>query len=150
MKQNIEHIESEVTQPNLGCQMIGMEVVDFAIKSKQKIEKDKIGFGIELKHNISQDGNIEVDIKVIMNDGNIENLLCSINVLYRFFLSGYPEWLDTNNHNSGMLPTDLVHIINGIAISTSRGVMFTKQQGTFLEGVCLPIIDLASLHQQPN
>jgi hypothetical protein len=145
MEQNEEHIESI-----LGCQMIGMEVIDFEIKSKQRIQKDKIGFGIELKHNISQDGNIEVDIKVIMNDGNIENLLCSINVLYHFFLSGYPEWLSINNHNSGILPMDLVHIMNGIAVSTSRGVMFTKQQGTFLEGICLPIIDLASLQQQPN
>jgi hypothetical protein len=145
MKQNEEHIES-----SLGCQMIGMEVVDFEIKPKQRIQKDKVGFGIELKHNISQDGNVEVDIKVIMNDGNIENLLCSINVLYHFFLFGYKEWLEINNHNSGVLPNDLVHIINGIAISTSRGVLFTKQQGTFLEGVCLPIIDLSSFHQQPN
>lgn len=145
MEQNEEHIES-----SLGCQMIGMEVVDFEIKPKQLIQKDKVGFGIELKHNISQDGNVGVDIKVIMNDGNIENLLCSINVLYHFFLSGYTEWLDANNHESGVLPTDLVHIINGIAISTSRGVLFTKQQGTFLEGVCLPIIDLGSLQQQPN
>jgi hypothetical protein len=150
MEQKVEHIESDVIQPSLGCQMIGMEVVDFEIKSKQRIQKDKIGFGIELNHNISQDGNVEVDIKVIMNDGNIENLLSSINISYHFFLLGYEEWLDCNNHKSGVLPTDLVHIMNGIAVSTSRGVMFTKQQGTFLEGVCLPIIDLASLHQQPN
>ncbi|MCU0469498.1 MAG: hypothetical protein MUF58_12940 [Arcicella sp.] len=145
MEQNKAHIES-----SLGCQMIGMEIVDFEIKSKQNIQKDKLGFGIELKYNISQDGNIEVDIKVIMNDGNIENLLCSVNILYHFFLSGYQEWLSINNHKSGELPIDLMHIMNGIAVSTSRGVLFTKQQGTFLEGVCLPIIDLASLHQQVN
>lgn len=145
MEQNVEHIES-----SLGCQMISIEVVDFEIKSKQQIQKSKVGFGIELKHNISQDGNVEVDIKVIMNDGNIENLLCSINVLYHFFLSGYQEWLDISNHNSGALPTDLVYIMNGIAISTLRGVMFIKLQGTFLEGVFLPIIDLASFHQQTN
>jgi hypothetical protein len=145
MEQNEEHIEL-----SLGCQMIGMEVLDFEIKPKQRIQKDKVGFGIELEHNIGQDGNVEVVIKVILNDGNIENLLCSINISYQFFLSGYEEWLDINNQKSGVLPTDLVHIMNGIAISTLRGVMFMKLQGTFLEGVFLPIIDLASFHQQPN
>lgn len=143
MEQNLGHIES-----SLGCQMMGMKVVDFDIKPKQRIQKDKIGFGIELKHNISQDGNVEVDIKVIMNDGNIENSLCSINILYHFFLSDYQEWLNANNHKSGTLPTDLIHIMNGIAVSTSRGVLFTKQKDTFLEGICLPIIDLSSFHQQ--
>jgi hypothetical protein len=150
MEKNEEHSGSSITQPNLSCQMLGMEIIDFEINPKQTFQKDKVGFGFELKYNVSHDGNVEVDIKVIMNDGNIENLLCSINVLFRFFILGYQEWLEINNYKIGQFPIDLMHIMNGIAISTSRGVLFTKQQDTFLEGICLPIIDLASFHQQSN
>lgn len=149
MIQQETYTELESKQPDLGCQIVGMKVLDFELKSKRVINKENIGFGIELKHNISQDGNIDVDIKVSMNDGNVDNPLCSINIDYNFKLLGYKEWLDFNNHSSGTLPMDIVNIMNGIAVSTSRGVMFTKQQGTFLEGICIPIIDLASLHQQP-
>ena len=147
-----QEIETQPTTnaPHLGIQMKAMEVTDFEIKSKRAIQQDQLAFGIELSHTISTDGKIQVDIQVSINHEDRADLLCSINVSYSFILINYQEWLDFNNSKSPVMPSDYANLMNGIAISTLRGILFMKLQGTFLEGVCLPIIDLSGLQVQQN
>lgn len=138
-EENIEEMDSF----QLGYQLTGIELVDFEIRSKRKIENSIIGFQIAITHNIIQDGTVKVDAKVSIVEK--EEILSSTNIICTYKLDNYQQWLDLNNFQSGTLPTEFANLINGITISSLRGVMFTKLQDTFLETVILPVIDLATL-----
>ena len=52
------------------------------------------------------------------------------------------ENLDISEEGKGVLvPKDLLVKLAGLTISTGRGIIFTKFQGTIIEGLVLPIID---------
>lgn len=138
-----EEEKKELIDITLQYQLIGIELADFEIRSKKVIDKDTLEFKIAITHNISPDGTVKVDVNVNIIDK--EELLCSLNSICTFKLGNYYEWLIINKLEEGVLPTQFVNLINGMTISTLRGILFVKLQGTFLETVFLPIIDISML-----
>jgi hypothetical protein len=132
--------ESEFKDIQLSYQLIGMELVDFEIRSKREIKDGLINFQIEINHKISQEGIVEVNAKI--NILSESESLSSTNIICTFLIANYKEWLEWKNFENGTLPTEFTILINGITISTLRGVMFTKLQDTFLESAILPVINL--------
>ncbi len=137
---------SALDEVTLGYQLIGMELVDFEIRSKRAIEDSLINFKIEINHIISEDGKVHVNAKssILYNDES----LSSTNIVCTFLIENYKEWLDLQGLTNGVLPTGLANIINGITISTLRGVMFVKLQGTFLASIMLPVVDVQVFQHQ--
>ena len=132
--------ESEFNEVPLGYQLIGMELADFEIRSKREIKDCLINFKIEINHIISEDGKVQVNARIsILHE--VESL-SSTNIICTFLIENYKEWLDLQGLTNGQLPTELANLINGITISSLRGVMFIKLQDTFLESIILPIVDM--------
>ena len=134
------NIASELNEVTLGYQLIGMELADFEIRSKRDIKDGLINFKVEINHTISQDGKVQVNAKIsiLHNDES----LSSTNIICTFLVENYKEWLDLQGLTNGILPIELANIINGITISTLRGVMFIKLQDTFLESIILPVVNM--------
>lgn len=132
--------ESEFNDLQLEYQLIGMELVDFEIRSKRELKDGLINFKIEINHIISEDGKVQVNAKIsILYE---TESLSSTNIICTFLIANYKEWLNLKGFENGILPTDFANLINGITISTLRGVMFIKLQDTFLESIILPIVDM--------
>ena len=133
-------IDLEFNELQLEYQLIGMELVDFEIRSKREIKNGLINFQAEINHRISQDGQVQVNAKISILHEN--ESLTSTNIICTFLIGNYKEWLDLKGFENGILPTDFANLINGITISTLRGVMFIKLQDTFLESAILPVVNL--------
>lgn len=132
--------ESEFNEVPLGYQLIGMELADFEIRSKREIKDGLINFKVEINHAISEDGKVQVNARIsILHE---DEILSSTNIICTFMIENYKEWLDLQGFKNGILPTELANLINGITISSLRGVMFIKLQDTFLESIILPIVDM--------
>ena len=132
--------ESEFNEVQIGYQLIGMELADFEIRSKREIKDGLINFKVEINHAISEDGKVQVNARIsILHE---DEILSSTNIICTFMIENYKEWLDLQGFKNGILPTELANLINGITISSLRGVMFIKLQDTFLESIILPIVDM--------
>lgn len=61
-----------------------------------------------------------------------------------YFLAEHKSFLEKNDQGMVSIPPDLLAILNGIAISTTRGMMFDMFKGTPLHGAILPLLDVKS------
>ena len=47
--------------------------------------------------------------------------------------------------NKYEVPEELEIVLKSAGISTSRGIIFSELEGTYLQGIILPLVDIASL-----
>ena len=80
-----------------------------------------------------------VNVEIRNNDQSF--ILGSITLSCIFEISNFSEVIQTNSEGQFVIPEGLVHVLNSISISTTRGVIFSTFKGTFLHGAVLPIID---------
>lgn len=59
-----------------------------------------------------------------------------------FALADFATHIHKNEQGIAVLPPDLMATLNGIAISTTRGIMFGVFKGTPLHGALLPLMDV--------
>ncbi len=59
-----------------------------------------------------------------------------------FSLADYTSHIPKNDQGIAVLPPELMATLNGIAISTTRGIMFGVFKGTPLHGALLPLMDV--------
>jgi len=59
-----------------------------------------------------------------------------------FALAGFNTLVYKNEQGIAVIPPDLLAILNGIAISTTRGILFGVFKGTPLHGAILPLMDV--------
>lgn len=59
-----------------------------------------------------------------------------------FLLADFNTLVHKNDQGIAVIPPDLLATLNGIAISTTRGIMFGVFKGTPLHGALLPLMDV--------
>lgn len=59
-----------------------------------------------------------------------------------FTIADYAAVVQKNEQGIPVIPSDLQAILNGVAISTTRGIMFGVFKGTPLHGALLPLMDV--------
>jgi hypothetical protein len=59
-----------------------------------------------------------------------------------FSLADFQTLVYKNDQGIAVIPPDLLATLNGIAISTTRGIMFGVFKGTPLHGALLPLMDV--------
>ena len=141
-----ENIDEPINDMLFNYQLIEMELLDFEICSKRAFKLDALGFEIGVTHNISQTGVLKVEVKVSIIENDYS--LSGTTIACVFKLDNYNEWLGLKGFEVGVLPSQFANLVNGISISTLRGVMFTKLQNTFLSSVILPIVTLSTLEAE--
>lgn len=80
-----------------------------------------------------------VHVEILTED--LSQVLGGISVSCIFELKNFGEFIKFESTGKHTLPQELVEIINNIALSTTRGIMFATFKGTPLHNAFLPIID---------
>ena len=140
----------ENKQIALNWQFRGIELVSSSVTnpSVPDLNISAFNFQIEVENRINVEEKLTsviVKVTVTVNDPPLH--LGSITTNNVFEIVNLEE-IVIKKDNSITLPTPVSEMLNSIAISTTRGVMFGQFRGTFLHNAILPIIDPKSL--QPN
>ncbi len=85
---------------------------------------------------------VHIDIK---ND-DLSAVLGNLSVSCIFEIVNFEDVIKVEADGNVNIPQQLIETLNGISISTARGVMFSTFKGTFLHNAVLPIIDPNRFH----
>ena len=124
-------------------QLKGIELLELNLKNPQtQLNPERTyDFNISIEQGIN---NLEKRVVVITSIDLIfkENLQnhASIKTSCIFAIENLQDFI-VENSNEVKFPQQFVTTLNSIALSTTRGIMFSHFKGTFLNNVILPIID---------
>ncbi len=98
-------------------------------------------FDINVEHRWNTDDNIFIVVTTIsILSNNKEHLLSKFKTNTVFKVEELAKYVDTANSKNNM-PTDVILDLNELAISTTRGSLFSFLKGTYLHNAILPIIN---------
>lgn len=101
-------------------------------------------FDIKLEHRLNNELKmIFVVIYIDIFNENRDNKLGSISVSSIFEVANFEDFVNKEK-NLLNLPEEAATMLNSIAISTTRGVMFSQFRGTSLHNAILPLVDIKS------
>lgn len=94
--------------------------------------------------------NIGIETQILVfKEADKKNLLCTLTVLISYEIKEYDQVVYKKDDQYVVVPEILKSFIsNNIAVS--RGILYTKTQGTFLQNVYLPPFDVNELLKLPG
>lgn len=120
-----------------------LETSDTFLNSPQKVEGFEFALAKQLAHNF-QANKIRFRLFFTLSAYNAQNktlgLTAEYGIEFHFEVDNLNDFTIDANETSN-LDTALGATLLGIAYSTSRGIVLERMQGTFFEGVILPVID---------
>lgn len=90
--------------------------------------------------------NVDISLDAPQKENEV---LASISILIGYLISNFDEAIKSDKNNVFTIDNDLDLMIRNISIGTSRGIFYSKLQGSYLQGAVLPII-LNSSFQSVN
>ncbi len=143
--------KAEKNTSDISFKIKGVEILDFALKQPQvQIPSETVfHYSLNIQHRINSNKKlitVIVDIRILHEDK--KTLLGTIKVGSIFSLEDFDDVAIQNDDSTISFPEKLIENLNNIAISTSRGVMFTCFRGTVLHRAVLPLIDLKGLKRE--
>ena len=120
-----------------------IELIDFTLKhpSKEKLIPSQYHFNLNITHKINNEQKsvfVITNIDIFHEDRKTQ--LGNIRSSCIFEIPNFNEFIPEKD-NKPDFPEDMIHMLNSISLSTTRGVMFSKFRGTFLHNAILPIIN---------
>lgn len=82
-----------------------------------------------------------VIVHVKINNDDQSMLLGALSLSCIFEIANFEDVVKVEPDGQLIIPQGLIHTLNSISISTTRGFMFSTFKGTLLHGAVLPIID---------
>jgi len=143
--------KEKAQKKNIEFQIKGIEILDIELK-KPQIQlpaAPAFHFNINLLHKINPEKKLVfviVEVKILNEDK--QTLLGNISVSNIFHIVNFDDLKGDKTNNSVSIPKEIIDLFNSIAISTTRGVMFTSFRGTFLHNAVLPVIDPKGFKQE--
>lgn len=132
-------------------QIKGVEILDFGLKhSKDPVLPNTVyHFNINVQHKINPELKLVfVIVSVDVMHEDKKTLLGNINASCIFHIANFDDLKGKNDDKSIAFPQETIDMFNGIAISTTRGLMFNCFRGTFLHNAILPIVDPKGFKQE--
>lgn len=154
LNQNKYHITSMATAKNkkidLSFQIKGLEILDIELKQPklQLPATNLFHYNINIQHKINPERKLVfviVGVNVLHEDQ--KTVLGTVKASCIFELENFNELAIKNDNKIISFPIETIEILNSVAISTTRGVMFTCFRGTFLHHAVLPLIDPSGFKQ---
>lgn len=143
----MEEKKSESFPVNL--KILSMKLVNFSIENlnedtKKSLDKDRIVFEYGIDLSVDQIGKKVTSTNHIniFNDFEKSILLGNISVAGEFSVINLDEIIKNFNNK---IPLTFLSLFPNIVLSTARGILLAKTEGTFLEGVLIPIVDSSKL-----
>jgi len=143
--------KEKAPKKNIEFQIKGIEILEFELKSQQiQLPAAPIfHFNINVEHKINPESKLVfviVEVNVLNEDK--QTLLGNVRVSNIFHVVNFDELRGDKTDKSVSFPKEIIDTFNSIAISTTRGVMFTCFKGTFLHNAVLPVIDPKGFKQE--
>lgn len=83
------------------------------------------------------------NVKIFVTPKKEKNV-CKLSLLMNFHILNFDKVVIEEGENI-MVPDPVMHHLIALTLSTTRGVLFDKLQGSFLSKIILPIIDVTKL-----
>lgn len=98
-------------------------------------------FDVNLEHRWNTNDDIFIVVTTVSIYSNSkEHVLSKFKMNTVFKVEGLAQYVDTANSKNNM-PIDIVLDLNELAISTTRGSLFSFLKGTYLHNAVLPVIN---------
>jgi hypothetical protein len=134
---------SNKKQENIEFQLINIEILESEIKAPQKSLPSNVVFSFDIA--IEQRFNIEKDLIFVICNITIFQQGAPEERLGKYRSSCIFKVSKLNHYISDSKKIDLsenfITTLNSVALSTTRGLMFSLFKGTFLQGAILPLLD---------
>lgn len=121
----------------------GIEIVQSVLNQppQQGIKTEEFIFNLNVEQKIDETNKIIlVFVSTNISTKEVEHPLASLTTLCVFHVANFNE-VSKKDGDKLVLPDHFINLLSSIAISTSRGVMFTFFRGTYLHKAILPVID---------
>ena len=106
-------------------------------------------FNINIESNVDSNQKlvlVSTKVKIYADDQTTE--LGSLTSACIFSLGNFDKAVKIQPNNTFELPEGLADILNSVALSTTRGIMFSEFKGTLLHHAFLPIVDIKALKKE--
>ncbi len=115
---------------------------------KPELKEENFFFNIQVEQKIDAANKlIQVIVHIHIQSNEVENELASLSTLCMFYIENLDALIEKGGEKM-QLPDHFINTLSSIAISTSRGIIFTLFRGTYLHRAILPIIDPTQLKPQ--
>ncbi|MDR3668380.1 MAG: hypothetical protein P4L35_16170 [Ignavibacteriaceae bacterium] len=121
--------------------------LEFSIKNiPEDISTDLDSFKFEVLPQLFIESNkfigFNTTINVLMGKDN-PLLICSLLTRISYEIINFEDFIDPQNSNSITIPDQFVHTLLSITLSTSRGILAAKTEGTILRNIYMPVMNPA-------
>lgn len=128
---------------NVEFQLINIEILESEIKTPKEPLPNNLIFSfdivLEQRFNIEQELIFVVCDITIFPQNNTEQKLGKYRSSCIFKVNNLKQYITEKKEID--IPENFIITINAVAISTTRGLMFSMFKGTFLQGAILPLLD---------
>ena len=139
---------SQVTFLINKCSCIEFKLSDFAKSNKIKIESGKYGFNFTINLQIvEQTKSIEIDLEarvVSLKTEKSNDEIASIKSVHSFQLQNFND-IAIKTDNGIQIPQQLMTPLLAIALSSLRGMLSVKLEGSIYENAIIPVIDVTRM-----
>jgi hypothetical protein len=132
---------------NITFRIKEISTLEFSIKNIPKeISPDPDNFKFEVLPQLFIESNkfigFNTTINVLMGKEN-SLLICSLFTRIAYEIINFDEFINTQDSNSIMIPDQFIHTLLSITLSTSRGILAAKTEGTILKNIYMPVMNPA-------
>jgi len=135
---------SDGTKPLYRYSLSGIELIESHVQPPASAEEAASGvnFNVNLENSVHEEhGWILCKVTVLVATQHSMLQVGKLAVMVAFKLADYATLIKTEG-GKAIIPEDLLATLNGIAISTTRGIMFGVFKGTPLHAALLPLLDV--------
>lgn len=102
-----------------------------------------MNFNVNLENAVHEEsGSVLCIVTVLIQTQKSAVAVGKLSALVSFSIEDYNTLIQKNDQGLAVIPPELLATLNGIAISTTRGIMFGVFKGTPLHGAVLPLLDV--------
>lgn len=136
----------------INYRLVAIELVHKNMNAVRQLEPGQpMRFDIQVEMRINAENRLVIPfVTVNIRLGEGDEQLASIGVSCLFEVDDFDRHIIKNAEGLYTVPEILEMTFRPIAISTTRGVMFSEFRGTFLNNAILPVVPLTSTQVPPS
>lgn len=122
-----------------------IELLDISIVFPKELDvpPTDFNFNIEVENRIEPSKELIFSfVNVKISDKSEAVSIGSITVSSVYQIRDFKKLIEVKEDGQLDIPKELLEMVNSIAISTTRGVMFSHFKGTLLHSAILPLVDI--------
>ena len=144
-KQQSKLIPEKIHLTNVHIFKASLETSKGFLDSPVKVQSFSVDVGHEIAHNFD-DGKSRIRLFITVDGldtgkGHPIGLKVDYGIEFHFHIENFQDFIHSTESEGTKIALELGATLLGLAFSTSRGIVLERTQGTYFEGVILPVID---------